>query len=511
MMGADGRPRRRLAMTHTSPPPLSPSPSRPAPLPPSPPLAAHILIEAGGGNVGPLLWLAVGLGLAGCCCCCSLLLLALARRHRNRHTVSTVLTGSGCSTAIRQDGSHADSSRYLPRDAAQLTARARLWRHILGGSGGEHTRCPPVATAADESATLQELISAAATSLALARQAMASEGRDDTPPLRPSSQPALQCFASTLHRHSRQGSPSGRFPGGRHPSFRPPHTPNKRTTTLPQSLVRHNGRLFQATQHESTGQRGPPASLDDPHLSPTNASISRSQAMDWLSDALELVEGVQSRDVSPEPSFKSSPSCGELPQASPQLPPKASPQLPRLLSLHSDFGRNSEFHPMPLAANQQSSRDLAAQNFAPTTPPGMAVASPRKNSRTRTLFPSLGFRLVWNDAAPNASQDAESTFGEYERVRTLGKGSFGTAVLLRHRRTGHMVVSKQVAVQEMERADLGKVNPPARPNLSPDPDPNPSHIPNPNQVENEVRILSSLAHAHIITYHCSFQVKLAKK
>ena len=45
-------------------------------------------------------------------------------------------------------------------------------------------------------------------------------------------------------------------------------------------------------------------------------------------------------------------------------------------------------------------------------------------------------------------------------------------------------------------------------NLSPDPDPNPSFIPNPNQVENEVRILSSLVHAHIITYHCSFQVKL---
>ena len=460
MTGADGRPGSRLA-THTSPPPpLSPSPSQPAPLPPSPPLATNILIEASGGNLGPLLWLGVGLGLAGCCCC-SLLLLALARRYRNRHTVSTVLyTGSGCSTAIiRQGGSHADSSRY------QLRARARLWRHILGGSGGEPTRYPPVATAPVESATLQELISAAATSLTLARQVMASEGRDDTPPLRPSSQPALRCFASTLHRHSRQGSPSGRFPDGRHPSFRPPHTPNKRTTTLPQPLVRHNGRLFQATQHESTG------STTDPHLPPTNASISRAQAMDWLSDALELVEGVQSRDVSPSAAFPtgssplpaSSASCGKLPQgASPQLvPPKASPQLPPLLSLHSDFGRNSEFHPMPLAANQQSSSDLAAQNGAPTTPPGMAVASSRKNSRTRTLFPSLGFRLVWNDAAPNASQDAASTFGEYERVRTLGKGSFGTAVLLRHRRTGHMVVSKQVAVQEMERADLGKVNPPA--------------------------------------------------
>ena len=30
-------------------------------------------------------------------------------------------------------------------------------------------------------------------------------------------------------------------------------------------------------------------------------------------------------------------------------------------------------------------------------------------------------------------------------------------MLLRHRKTGHMVVSKQVAVQEMTRDDLAKV------------------------------------------------------
>jgi len=135
---------------------------------------------------------------------------------------------------------------------------------------------------------------------------------------------------------------------------------------------------------------------------------------------------------------------------------------------------------MPLAIIQQSNSDLAAQDGAPTTPPGMA-ATPQRKSNGKRSFPSLGFRLVWNDA-PNAAQDAKGTFGEYETVRTLGKGSFGTAVLLRHRRTGHMVVSKQVQVLEMERTDLSKV-------------------------ENEVRILSSLAHAHIITYHCSFQAE----
>ena len=63
----------------------------------------------------------------------------------------------------------------------------------------------------------------------------------------------------------------------------------------------------------------------------------------------------------------------------------------------------------------------------------------------------------WNDAPNAGSQDAKRTYGKYEKVRTLGKGSFGTAVLLRHRRTGHLVVSKQVRVHEMPRAELSKV------------------------------------------------------
>ena len=52
---------------------------------------------------------------------------------------------------------------------------------------------------------------------------------------------------------------------------------------------------------------------------------------------------------------------------------------------------------------------------------------------------------------------AQSLFAKYEVMKNIGKGAFGTAVLLRHRRTGHMVVSKQVAVQEMTRDDLAKV------------------------------------------------------
>ena len=57
----------------------------------------------------------------------------------------------------------------------------------------------------------------------------------------------------------------------------------------------------------------------------------------------------------------------------------------------------------------------------------------------------------------------QSLFAKYEKVKNIGKGSFGTAVLLRHRRTGHMVVSKQVMVQEMTRDDLSKVRKPIVP------------------------------------------------
>ena len=79
-------------------------------------------------------------------------------------------------------------------------------------------------------------------------------------------------------------------------------------------------------------------------------------------------------------------------------------QLPQE-SLPSEFGVNSEFHPMSSATVEQST----------------------------------------------------FLYRKYEKVKTLGKGAFGTAVLLSHRRTGHLVVSKQVWVQEMPRVELSKV------------------------------------------------------
>ena len=106
-----------------------------------------------------------------------------------------------------------------------------------------------------------------------------------------------------------------------------------------------------------------------------------------------------------------------------------------------EFGGNSEFHPMSLASVEQSSSEGDASN-------GMTIA-PQQQRKSKLTFPTLGFRLVWNDAPNAAQQDAKGTYAKYEKVKTLGKGAFGTAVLLRHRRTGSLVVSKQVRVQEM--------------------------------------------------------------
>ena len=137
----------------------------------------------------------------------------------------------------------------------------------------------------------------------------------------------------------------------------------------------------------------------------------------------------------------------------PRLPPPAPrSQLPQE-SLASEYGGNSEFHPMSLATVEQSSSDLAAQGSAPN---GMTIV-PQRNRKSKRTFPTLGFRLVWNDAPNTAQQDTSVIYRKYKKVKTLGKGSFGTAVLLRHRRTGHLVVSKEVRVQEMPRAELSKV------------------------------------------------------
>jgi len=165
-------------------------------------------------------------------------------------------------------------------------------------------------------------------------------------------------------------------------------------------------------------------------------------------------------DVAPAGAVPPVPSaCAERPpqeveMTSPQQLPQESLQVIKDKKHNNsqftgEFGGNSEFHPMSLASVEQSSSEGDASN-------GMTIA-PQQQRKSKLTFPTLGFRLVWNDAPNAAQQDAKGTYAKYEKVKTLGKGAFGTAVLLRHRRTGSLVVSKQVRVQEMPRAELSKV------------------------------------------------------
>ena len=272
-------------------------------------------------------------------------------------------------------------------------------------------RQPPKDIAAQQ----RELMAAAAVALRSARDIVAAS-RDDTP----SPLPVLQRFASTLRALSR---PPSCFPS---------------RTVADQRWLDHNGRHFAATRHEPAGQEGSRATFacrtDGSQLPLTNADLAptsspptaREQAMEWLSEALAQLP---THDTTPaKPSVNNSQSTTE-------------------------FGVNSEFHPVSRDTVEQSGSDLAAQSDEPY---GMTI-SLQEQRKSKRAFPTLGFRLVWNDAPNMGSQDANRTYGKYKKVRTLGKGSFGTAVLLRHRRTGHLVVSKQVRVQEMPRAELAKV------------------------------------------------------
>ena len=88
----------------------------------------------------------------------------------------------------------------------------------------------------------------------------------------------------------------------------------------------------------------------------------------------------------------------------------------------------------------------------------------------------IGWALRWRDA-PRRGKSATS-YAAYARVRMLGRGAHGTVVLLRDPKTGECVVCKETPLDAVDAARL-------------------------EQLQNEVRILASVQHDHVISYFCS--------
>ena len=93
------------------------------------------------------------------------------------------------------------------------------------------------------------------------------------------------------------------------------------------------------------------------------------------------------------------------------------------------------------------------------------------SSSTPPLSPS-----VFADTQANL---AAAKFHAYEKVRLLGRGQHGAAVLLRSPDGGDVVVAKQVATEGLGPSELEKV-------------------------ESEVRILQRFSHANVVSYFCCF-------
>ena len=98
-----------------------------------------------------------------------------------------------------------------------------------------------------------------------------------------------------------------------------------------------------------------------------------------------------------------------------------------------------------------------------------------ENSSSGDNSSSIGWRIVWRD---KPRQRGRPDYSAYERIRVLGRGAYGAAILLRNRSTGDAVVCKELSLATMDAGHLEKI-------------------------ENEVRILASLSHPHVIEYRCS--------
>ena len=69
----------------------------------------------------------------------------------------------------------------------------------------------------------------------------------------------------------------------------------------------------------------------------------------------------------------------------------------------------------------------------------------------------LGWRLQWRDAPRGEGASTAADFAKYERVRVLGRGAHGVAVLIRHKKSGETVVCKELSLATLDAQRLEEI------------------------------------------------------
>ena len=169
--------------------------------------------------------------------------------------------------------------------------------------------------------------------------------------------------------------------------------------------------------------------------------------------------------------------------------------LKHVLELHELNARHEEMLALARAERQDgdatSDRSSCSSGMAPSqsrAPAKMELPGPGSGSASITSGRSL---VAQTNAHPDTNEAIgaalkASKYAAYERVRVLGRGRSGTAMLLRSPLEGTELVSKQVPLGDgLEGVELGK-------ELA--------------RVRNEVELLREMHHPHVIEFHdCFFE------